>query len=92
MSSVTVEAMLESFLNNPVNKIKREREQTYKSLRFLELELLQNTSLVIAELGGDNHRYLGFVFSKDKYQQITENNFVPHPNLGPIPNFLDSLT
>ena len=65
MSSVTVEAMLESFLNNPVTKIKG--EQICESLRSIEIELIQNASSVMTELGGGNHGYLGLVLSEEKY-------------------------
>ena len=90
MSSVSVEAMLESFPNNPVTKI--EGEPTCESLRLLETELTQNASSVMTELGGGNHGYLGLVLSEEKYQQITGNNFTPHPNPGPIPEFPDNPT
>ena len=85
MSSVTVEAMLESFPNNPVTKI--EGEPTCQALRLLESELIQNASSIMTEVGGGNHGYLGLVLSPQKYTQITGHTFTPHPNPGPIPTF-----
>ena len=90
MSLVTVEAMLESFPNNPVTKI--EGEPTYQTLRLLEVELIQNASSIMTELGGGNHGYLGLVLSAEKYMELTGYEFIPHPNPGPIPTFPDSPT
>ena len=90
MSSVSVEAMLESFPNNPVNKM--EGEPTYQALRLLESELIQNASSIMTELGGGNHGYLGLVLSPEKCNQITGHDFEPHPNPGPIPIFPDNPT
>ena len=53
MRSVTVEAILESFLSNLVSEINR--GSIYKTLRVLEFELIQNISLVIIELGDNNY-------------------------------------
>ena len=65
MSTVTVEAMLESLLKNLVSKI--EGELAHTSLRVLESELIQNALSVMTELGGGNHRYLGLILSAEKY-------------------------
>ena len=90
MSSVTVEAMLESFPNNPVTKI--DGEPTYQILRLLETELVQNTSSLIIELGGGNHGYLGLVLSAEKYILLIGHVFIPHPNPGPIQTFSANCT
>ena len=85
MSSITVEAMLESFPNNPVTKI--EGEPSYQALRTLETELIQNASSIFTELGGGGHGYLGLLLSSAKHLEITGHDFSRHPNPGPIPTF-----
>ena len=82
---MTVEAMLESFPNNPVTKI--EGEPSYQSLRTLETELIQNASSIFTELGGGNHGYLGLLLEAAKHLEITGHDFSRHPNPGPIPTF-----
>ena len=82
--------MLESFPNNLVTKI--DREPTYQTLRLLETELVQNASLLMTELGGGNHGYLGLVLWAEKYILLTGHVFIPHPNPGLIPTFLANPT
>lgn len=85
MSSMTVEAMLERFPNNPVTKI--EGEPSYQALRTLETELIQNASSIFTELGGGNHGCLGLLLSSAKHLEITGHDFSQHPNPGLIPTF-----
>ena len=59
-----VEAMLESFSNNPVTKI--EGEPSYQSLKTLETELIQNVSSIFIELEEGNYGYLGLLLEAIK--------------------------
>ena len=90
MSSMIVEAILESFSNNLVTKI--EGELPYQSLRALEIELIQNASLIFIELGEGNHGYLGLLLESTKHLEIIGHNFSCHPNPSLIPTFLDNPT
>ena len=82
--------MLESFPNNLVTKI--EGEPTCQILRLIEMELIQNASSILTELGGGNHGYLGLVLSVAKYTELTGHVFTPHPKPGLIPTFPQNPT
>ena len=56
-------------------------------IKEVEKKLIRNTASIPAELGGDNHNFLGLVLTLQKYTTITEQIFTPYINPGTFPQF-----
>ena len=88
--SESVDSVIEEFPYSTVEK--HIRKPNYQVIKEVECKIMKNTSLYSSELSRGNHGYLELILKYSKYNLVTVENFIPHPNLRSLPTFLSNPT
>ena len=78
--SESTEAIIDQFPHSVITKL--EDEPNYYSIKEVEKKLMRNAALILTELGGGNHTFLGLVLTLQKYTTITGQVFMLYVNTG----------